>query len=208
MKTLNWTVVMQWFGNLNEVDATFLTPHLVGVICIGVSGVCGAIVGLEREKRSKPAGLRTLILICMGATVFTLASLLISTGEFSDPGRIAAQVVTGVGFLGAGAIIQERRAVVVGLTTGATIWTVAAIGVVVGTGYAAPGLVLSLLIFLILTADPCRQVVAHWRVSGETRACRLLQPSRQDPSPNSGNLGRLSNGFVDLRVCVARAESD
>jgi len=146
----NWSAILQWTGNLNEVEAAFLTPHFVGVLCIAVSGLCGAIVGFEREKRAKPAGLRTLILICMGSTVFTMASLLVATGEFSDPGRIAAQVVTGVGFLGAGAIIQERRAVVVGLTTGATIWTVAAIGVVVGTGYAAAGLVLALLIFLIL----------------------------------------------------------
>jgi putative Mg2+ transporter-C (MgtC) family protein len=161
LKEFDWAAILRWAGNLNEVDAVFVTPHFVGVVCIAVSGVCGAIVGFEREKRSKPAGLRTLILICTGSTVFTLASLLISTGQFSDPGRIAAQVVTGVGFLGAGAIIQERRAVVVGLTTGATIWTVAAIGVVVGTGYAAAGIVLSLLIFLILTGI---RAVESWLV--------------------------------------------
>lgn len=158
--TVDW---VDWLGDLNKI--TPLTAHSVGVICIAVSGLCGAIIGAEREKREKPAGLRTLILICMGSTIFTLASLLLSEGTL-DRGRIAAQVVTGIGFLGAGAIIHERRAVV-GLTTGATIWAVSAIGVIIGAGFAAAGFVLTMIILLVLTlvrvfeerlAGPCRMV--------------------------------------------------
>lgn len=129
------------FGNLH----TILSPLPAGAVLVVVSVICGTIAGLEREAKHKPAGLRTVSMICVGSTIFTLASILIG----GEPGRIAAQVVTGVGFLGAGAIIRERGAII-GLTTGATIWTVAAIGVLVGTGYAAAGLVLTLVIVGIL----------------------------------------------------------
>lgn len=113
-----------------------------------VSLVCGAAVGAERERQDKPAGLRTVTLICLGSTIFTLLSF---DGAFggADPSRIAAQVVTGVGFLGAGAIIRERGSIV-GLTTAATIWVVAAIGMVVGAGYALSGLALAVLVPLSL----------------------------------------------------------
>src|SRR5262245_54021284 len=128
-----------WLGDLNQVKS--LTPHSVGVMSIAVAALSGAIVGLEREKREKPAGFRTLILICVGSAIFSIVSRL-AAGDRFDPGRIAAQVAPGVGFLGAGAIIHERKAVV-GLTTAATIWAVAAIGVLVGIGYAAAGIVLA-----------------------------------------------------------------
>lgn len=99
---------------------------------IGCAVLFGGIIGLEREFSDKPAGLRTNVLICVGSMLFTVASLRIA-GTRGDPGRVAAQVVTGVGFLGAGAIIQSRGSVV-GLTTAATIWVVAAIGVLTGLG--------------------------------------------------------------------------
>jgi len=87
---------------------------------------CGAVIGLERQLKHKPAGLRTNILICLGAAVFTLISERMA-GEQDSITRIAAQIVTGVGFLGAGAVIQDRGGVH-GLTTAATIWLVASIG--------------------------------------------------------------------------------
>lgn len=96
--------------------------------------VAGALIGLERELAAKPAGLRTNVLICLGAAVFTLLSARVAeAGDIADRGRIAAQVVTGVGFLGAGAIIQTRR-YVIGLTTAATIWAVASVGMAFGAG--------------------------------------------------------------------------
>jgi len=112
------------------------------------SVLCGAIVGAEREKREKPAGLRTLVLVCLGSTAFTLVSYAFVTTT-GDSGRVAAQIVTGIGFLGAGAILHSAG-FIRGMTTAATIWATAATGMIVGTGYAGAGLGLSLLIRLVL----------------------------------------------------------
>jgi putative Mg2+ transporter-C (MgtC) family protein len=93
--------------------------------------VCGAVIGIERQFKHKPAGLRTNIMICLGAAVFTLISEKMSLGTQDSVTRIAAQIVTGVGFLGAGAVIQDRGGIH-GLTTAATIWLVASIGMACG----------------------------------------------------------------------------
>ncbi len=110
----------------------------------------GGAIGLERELQQKAAGLRTNILICVGAALFTELSLAM-TAEFGDPSRIAAQIVTGVGFLGAGAIIQGRGTVT-GLTTAATMWLVAAIGMAVGFGALLEAIGTTLLVVLVLVA--------------------------------------------------------
>ena len=91
--------------------------------------VFGGVVGWQREARDRPAGLRTHVLVCVGAAVYTLASL--SFGARSDPARVAAQVATGMGFLGAGTIIRHGN-VVRGLTPAASLWAVAASGLCVG----------------------------------------------------------------------------
>jgi len=115
-----------------------------------VAVVCGGIIGVEREQQEKPAGLRTLILVCLGSTLFTIASLIFNTSS-GDSGRVAAQIVTGIGFLGAGAILHGRSTVS-GMTTAASIWVVAAIGVLAGTGYAVPALGASLLVRILFVA--------------------------------------------------------
>lgn len=94
--------------------------------------ILGGVVGYERETHGRPAGFRTHILVCLGSTIFTIVSISF-TGSGSDPSRIASQIVTGIGFLGAGTIIRQGSAVR-GLTTAASLWTVAAIGVAVGSG--------------------------------------------------------------------------
>ena len=104
------------------------------VINIVLAIVLGAAIGLEREISGKAAGLRTNILICLGAAVFTIISKQMATGQQDSLTRIAAQIVTGVGFLGAGAIIVDRGGVH-GLTTAATIWLVASIGMACGAGF-------------------------------------------------------------------------
>jgi putative Mg2+ transporter-C (MgtC) family protein len=118
----------------------------------GAAAVCGAMIGLERELKDKPAGFRTNILICLGAAMYMAVGLLIvhEGGETaSDASRIAAQVVTGIGFLGAGCIIQERGHVR-GLTTAATIWVVAAIGIVSGAGFPVLAFVSTIMVVLTL----------------------------------------------------------
>ncbi len=108
------------------------------VIKLLVSILLGSLIGLERETHGRPAGLRTHVLVCMGSTLFTIAGIVMAgpqnrIGTINDPARIAAQIVTGIGFLGAGTIIHQGS-VVRGLTTAASIWAVAAIGLLVGIG--------------------------------------------------------------------------
>ena len=110
--------------------------------------VLGAVIGLEREFSGKAAGLRTNVLICLGAAVFTIISKQMVSADGSVA-RIAAQIVTGVGFLGAGAIIQDRGGVH-GLTTAATIWLVASIGMACGACFYRLAVVAALLAILVL----------------------------------------------------------
>ncbi len=110
----------------------------------------GAALGLEREYRQKPAGLRTNILIAVGSALFTIMSASMAQG--ADPGRIAAQIVTGIGFLGGGAIMRNRDTVH-GMTTAATIWVNAAVGMSVGAGQyamAAAATALTLVVLAVL----------------------------------------------------------
>ena len=109
----------------------------------------GAIIGFQRERAKKPAGLRTHILICLGAALFTAASIY-GFGPASDPARVAAGVLVGIGFLGAGAIIRTGEGIVAGLTTAATIWAVAAIGLAAGAGLYVVAAVATVLILIVL----------------------------------------------------------
>lgn len=103
-----------------------------------LSILCGGAIGLERELKHKPAGLRTNILICLGAMLFTWISVMLADhaliGHPGDPARVAAQIVTGIGFLGGGMILQSGGNVS-GLTSAATVWVVSAIGMCIGLGY-------------------------------------------------------------------------
>ncbi len=118
--------------------------------------LCGGLIGLERELKNKPAGIKTNILICVGSALYTSVSVLLSAalsgqGHLGDPGRVAAQIVSGIGFLGGGTIIQARGTVL-GLTTAATIWVVAAIGLCIGVGHADIAIFCSISVVLILVA--------------------------------------------------------
>ena len=108
----------------------------------------GGAIGLERELSGKPAGLRTNILICVGATLFTVLSFKLSLGR-GDPARVAAQILPGVGFIGAGTILHARGSIT-GLTSAATIWVVAAIGMALGSGAYTDAIGTTLLVMLIL----------------------------------------------------------
>lgn len=117
------------------------------LISILLAAVLGAVVGLERALSGKAAGLRTNLLICLGAAVFTIISREMATEDSVT--RIAAQVVTGVGFLGAGAIIQDRGGIH-GLTTAATIWLVASIGMACGAQFYLLAIVCAVITIIVL----------------------------------------------------------
>ena len=116
--------------------------------------ILGGLVGLDREQKMKNAGIKTNILICIGSTLYTSISYIIHNQHATaqnpgDPQRIAAQIVSGIGFLGAGAIMRDGGNVI-GLTTAATIWVVAAIGVTIGFGYPLVATIFTLTILSVL----------------------------------------------------------
>src|SRR5205085_8432335 len=128
--------------------------RLALVAQVGLATVLGGAIGLERELGGKPAGLRTNILICIGSVLYTHLSLAMLAGPNgiptgTDTTRVAAQIVTGVGFIGAGTILHARGAVV-GLTSAATIWVVAAIGVALGAAFYWEAAGTTLLVLVVL----------------------------------------------------------
>ncbi len=146
--------VWNGFNLMNQVD-TENVNIVSSVFKLLLSMVLGAMVGLERRHKGQIAGMRTFALICMGATLAMLVSIyipekLLNWTANGDAGRIAAQVISGIGFLGAGAIIQMKGSVR-GLTTAAGMWMVASIGLAVGAGMYLVATVASVLIILVLT---------------------------------------------------------
>jgi len=136
-------------------------------IAIGVAVLCGGIVGFERQMRGKPAGIRTNILICLGTTIFVKLSTLYS-GQNADMTRVLGQVVTGIGFLGAGVIIA-RGGHVKGVTSAAVIWTLAGIGATIGFGLFIPAIALAVVTVGILTVIEFLEV-SFRRLRREERA--------------------------------------
>lgn len=149
--------------------------NIVGAIFkLLLSLLLGAVVGLERRHKGQIAGMRTFALISMGATLAMLISIYIPQVYLGlkngDPGRIAAQVISGIGFLGAGAIIQMKGAVR-GLTTAAGIWMTACIGLAVGAGMYLIAIASSLLIiFVLVFLENCEK---YWFKGGEAKIIRL-----------------------------------
>jgi putative Mg2+ transporter-C (MgtC) family protein len=125
-----------------------LPNPVVEIALVVFSILAGAFLGDERQRLEKPAGLRTLLLVCLGATIFTMTGLYF-TSTTHDSGRVAAQIVTGIGFLGAGVILHGRR-LVSGVTTAAVIWVAASIGMTIGAGFPFAGLGLSLMVNRLL----------------------------------------------------------
>lgn len=118
------------------------------VLRLFLAVLCGGIIGLERERKRRPAGFRTHILICLGAAMTTLTSqyVIFELGLTADPARLGAQVIAGIGFIGAGAIIVTRRRQVKGLTTAAGLWVSAIVGLCAGAGFFEGALVATVII--------------------------------------------------------------
>jgi len=114
-----------------------------------VACLLGGLVGLQRELKRKAAGVRTNLLICMGAAFFTLLSAVLAGDANPDKGRVASNIVQGVGFLGAGLILQNRSRVS-GLTSAASVWVVASIGMACGAGLYAAGVIATAIVILVL----------------------------------------------------------
>ncbi len=153
--------VMQWLQSI------FDPAYLDAVARILVAMFCGLLIGIERNFRGKPAGVRTNMLICMGACLFMIISQFVADDarrmgySTPDPARIAAQVVTGIGFLGAGAIMRNRG-IISGLTSAASIWAMAAIGLAAGAGLFK--LAITAAVLSIVSLEVVRVVINQIRV--------------------------------------------
>ncbi|MFZ1920051.1 MAG: MgtC/SapB family protein [Xanthobacteraceae bacterium] len=154
-------------------------PHLETLVRLLTAAVLGSLIGFERERLLWAAGIRTHMLVCVGACLF----MIVSTYGFSstlgpnvvlDPSRVAAQVVSGIGFLGAGAILA-RGEIVKGLTTAASIWTVAAIGLAVGGGlYFAAGTSTAVILVILAGVKPLEEAYR-----ARNQSCRLVVEAKQ-----------------------------
>lgn len=140
------------FGHKINIDFLGEVSLFLGLAVQVASAVfIGFVIGLNRELNNKAAGIKTNIMICLGATIYTSLSLLNIDPSLpgQDPNRMAAQIVSGIGFLGAGAIMRGDGHIS-GLTTAATIWVVAALGVAIGFGYPSVSLICAFVVILIL----------------------------------------------------------
>jgi len=143
-----------------------------------ISVLCGGLIGLERQRRGQYAGFRTQLLVCMGSCLFTVLSIEFNKqfGTFADPARIAAQVVVGIGFLGAGAILRHEH-YVRGLTTAASMWAVSAIGLAIGFGaFWAAGIATVLVLVNLIIFKDIENIISQDRYTMLTLRLRGLDP--------------------------------
>jgi len=174
---------------------------------LALAAALGAAVGLERELREREAGLRTHLLVSLGSALFTIASaygfrdFLVEGGALvrTDPTRIAAQIVTGIGFLGAGAIIRQGLSVR-GLTTAATLWVVAAIGLTTGAGYYSAAVITTALVLISLWPLRIIAFKATTRYRPETNRLLAQLPSGESPAPLIDALERAGARLQSLEV--------
>lgn len=162
--------------------------------------VCGGLIGIEREHKRRPAGFRTHILICLGAAVTTMTSqyLALEMHYFTDMARLGAQVIAGIGFIGAGTIIITRRRRVKGLTTAAGLWTAAIVGLAVGAGFYEAAAYTT---FLVLLAEMVFSRL-EYRVMKHVRdICFFVEYVGNEPLDNVICLLRNANATItDLEI--------
>lgn len=176
-----------------------LVPTWEAVVRVLLTMVLSGLIGAEREARERPAGLRTHVLVGVGACLFMLVSIsMMKLG--GDPGRIAAQVVTGIGFIGAGTI-WLRGDVIRGLTTAASIWATAAVGMLVGAGWYSLAIVAALTVFCALTVLRLLERFLVQRLAGQTVVVQCELP----PSPE--NLWQLLSALGELRARLLQVEN-
>lgn len=165
-----------------------------------VAVLCGGAIGIEREHKRRPAGFRTHILICLGAAMTTLISqfLFLNMHLYTDMARLGAQVIAGIGFIGAGTIIVTKRRQVKGLTTAAGLWTCAIIGLGIGAGYYEAGVIATV---LIIFAEVFFSRFEYWVLSNSKNLNIYVEYS---DSENLDNVIKMIKGYriviIDLEI--------
>jgi putative Mg2+ transporter-C (MgtC) family protein len=174
---------------------------------LALAAALGGAVGIERELREREAGFRTHMLVAIGSALFTIVSAygfhsFLASGQSvvrADPTRIAAQIVTGIGFLGAGAIIRQGLSVR-GLTTAATLWVVAALGMAAGAGYYSGAVITTVLVLIALYPLRIGAYKLLRRFRPDERRLLVELPTGTSPAPVIGELERVGARLVSLAM--------
>jgi len=175
-------------------------PEWEQVMRLVCAVLAGAALGFEREVRGRPAGIRTHSLVALGAAMFTLVGIVGFDGLLSDHARVAAQVVTGLGFIGAGAILRDGSGVT-GLTTAATVWAAGALGMAFAAGAYLPGAATFVLAMIVLTAyRPLQDLASH---IGKTPVLASI-----DYEVGGGTLSTILSGLEDLKIRFESVDID
>lgn len=163
-----------------------------------VAAVCGSVIGYQREITERPAGFRTHVLVCTGSALIMMVSIYpFGDTPRVDPTRIAAQVVTGIGFLGAGTIIRQGS-IVRGLTTAASLWTISGVGLAVGAGFYSAALLTTVLVLVVLSGFK----IVETRIIGTKGARTILVRSEDRP----GMLGKIGSALGQMNVNIRNIE--
>ena len=178
---------------------------LTVTVRLALAVICGGIIGIERERKRRPAGFRTHILICLGAAMTTLTGqYLMFLGATADPARLGAQVIAGVGFIGAGTIIITKRRQVKGLTTAAGLWTAAIVGLCCGAGYFEGAVITTLVVIL---AELVLARVEYFVVSNARAFNIFVEYSESGKLANIIDTIKKSGGYiVDLEITKNSSE--
>ena len=168
--------------------------------------VCGGVIGLERERKRRPAGFRTHILICLGAAMSTLTSqyLVLELKLYTDLARLGAQVIAGIGFIGAGTIIITKRRQVKGLTTAAGLWTAAIVGLCCGAGYFEGAVIATSVVIL---AELILARLEYFIVSNARAFTMFVEYSESGKLGNIVDTIKKNGGYIiDLEITKNTAE--
>lgn len=163
---------MRWLAYLQEFHTVSVGLRLV------LAAFLGGLIGMERSSHGRPAGLRTFSLVCLGSAIAMVTDeYLVEVYQTGDPARLAAQVISGIGFLGVGTIIVTGKNYVKGLTTAASLWATACLGIAIGSGYILGGLISFSLILFVITV--LTRISHH--IDDNTRSLRLyLEADKTD----------------------------
>ena len=179
------------------VEIRYVTYFAV-ILRIVVAVILGGILGMEREMKNRAAGLRTYVLVCLGACIVMMTNQYIYQAfHTGDPVRLGAQVVSGIGFLGAGTIVVTRHNQIKGLTTAAGLWSSAGVGLALGVGFYEAALIAGLAIFVVMT------LLQRWddNLHSKTRAVEIYVELAKETS-----LGAFIQGLRELELTVSNVQ--
>ncbi|MDY4899040.1 MAG: MgtC/SapB family protein [Eubacteriales bacterium] len=188
----------EFLASLREFNTASVILRMVLAV------MCGGFIGVEREHKRRPAGFRTHTLVCLGAAMTTLTSqYLLTSGWNTDPARLGAQVVAGIGFIGAGTIIVTRRRQVKGLTTAAGLWVSAIIGLAVGAGYYEGAVIATV---FVLIAEVLLSKI-EWYISSKAKSVNVYVEYTETESiaEIAEEIKKLGVGIMDIEITRARA---